>query len=437
MILGAFAILLVAMFGFLTGNFSKKAKALKETEEELEEARNILEIRVRARTKELETVASSLESKVQARTRELSESREALLNVLGDAEGAKVDAEQERDKTLAIIENFPEGLLFFDSMNNLSSINPRARSFFGLDDSAIANKDIGNLKNILSFAPLMKILGEDLKLIEHKELKLAEDLILEVSTIPVIRAGERAGTLCVLRNVTREKMIEQLKTEFVSITAHQLRTPLSAIKWTLRMLLDGDVGILAKEQAGLLEQTYKSNERMIRLINDLLNVTRIEEGRFLYHLKREDVVEIAEKVIDHLGESAKRKGLKIELKKPAVSIPAIEVDSEKIFLALQNLVDNAIHYTKQGGVVISIDLNKEKGKVLFSIKDTGIGIPKKQQKRVFSRFFRASNAIKTETEGTGLGLFIAQNIIKAHGGRIWFESGEGKGSSFYFTLPIK
>ncbi len=365
---------------------------------------------------------------------ELRGTREALLNILEDVEEARKEAEEERDKTLAIIENFPEGLLFFGGENELSSINPKARDFFNLEPENILGKDIGALRKISSLQPLMEILGEELE-VYQKELKIREGLVLEVSTIAITSAEEKVGALVILRDVTREKIIERLKTEFVSIAAHQLRTPLSAIKWTLRMILDGDLGEIQQEQRKFLEGTYGSNERMIKLINDLLNVTRIEEGRFLYDIKSQDIIDIVKKVIDSLKQIAKRKRVKFSFKIPKKEIPQVEVDSEKISLAIQNLVDNAIHYTKSGGEVkVSLSYSKKEKQILFSVKDTGIGIPKEQQRRVFTRFFRAANAIRAETEGTGLGLFIAKNIVEAHGGKIWFESVENKGTTFYFTL---
>ena len=366
------------------------------------------------------------------------ETREALLNILEDIEEARRKAEEERDKTLAIIKNFPEGLLFFDKENYVSSINPRACQMFEVKPEEIIGKKVGNLAKFPLLKVLIKILKEETKTIFKKELKIKENLILEVSTIPIATEGERIGTLVILRDITREKLVERLKTEFVSIAAHQLRTPLSAIKWTLRMILDGDLGKVPKEQREFLEKTYQSNERMIRLINDLLNVTRIEEGRFLYNIKKQDIIEIAEKIIGPLKEIAKRKKLKFEFKKSRKKLPLIEADSEKLSLVFQNLIENAIHYTPPGGKVrISIEYLKSKKEILVSVQDTGIGIPKDQQNRVFSRFFRAANAIRAETEGTGLGLFIAKNIIEAHGGKIWFESEENKGTTFYFTLPIE
>jgi signal transduction histidine kinase len=225
-----------------------------------------------------------------------------------------------------------------------------------------------------------------------------------------------------------------MKTEFVSISAHQLRTPLSAIKWTLKMFLDGDLGKITKEQGEFLEKIYQSNERMINLINDLLNVTRIEEGRYLYNPVLADIVQICQSVIDSYKEEMEKKNLKFIFEKPK-ELPKVRVDVEKISLAIQNLLENAIRYNREGGE-IEITLEEKEGKIKFSIKDTGIGIPKNQQHRVFIKFFRAPNALRMETEGSGLGLFITKNIIEAHGGKIWFESEEGKGTTFYFTLPV-
>ncbi|GAH23077.1 unnamed protein product, partial [marine sediment metagenome] len=218
--------------------------------------------------------------------------------------------------------------------------------------------------------------------------------------------------------------------------AHQLRTPLSAIKWTLRMLLDGDLGKITEEQRGFIEKTYKSNERMISLINDLLDVTRIEEGRYLYKPVLTQIENVVQFVIDSFKEKIRRKKIKLEFKKPRKKLPEVRVDVEKVRLAINNLLDNAIRYTPVGGRVTT-SLKCGKKEIELSVKDTGVGIPEDQKERVFTKFFRGANVMRMETEGTGLGLFITKNIIEAHGGRVWFESEENKGSVFHFTLPIK
>jgi len=381
-----------------------------------------------------------IEEEVKEKTKTLKESSLALLNILDDVEQSRFLAKRERDKTLAVIENFPEGLLFFSKENKLTSVNFKIQEIFGIKKkNLILGKTISELKNIPSFIPLINFLGEEINPIERKELELKKNLTLEVSSLPVISHGEKLGTLIILRDITREKIVERLKSEFVSIAAHQLRTPLSGIKWVLKMSLGGDLGPFSEEQRMFLEKTYQNNERMIRLINDLLNITRIEEGRILYQIKKENIIKIINEVINIFKEQniIQKKNLKFEFIRPEKKIIVL-ADREKLFLALQNLIGNAFCYTPKGGEIkVGVKYLKNKKQVLVFVQDTGIGIPQDQQKRVFARFFRASNAIREETEGTGLGLYIAKNIIESHGGKIWFKSKENEGSTFYFLLAAK
>lgn len=394
---------------------------------------------------EFKQLQENLEERVEKRTQEaekraeeLADSRKALMNILEDVEETKAQAQKERDKTVAIIQNFPAGIIFFDTQKKVSSANPKIKEFFGVDPEELIGKTVSEMVEISELSSLMDILGEKLKKVSKEEIEKEEDLVLEVSTIEVTREETGRGTLVVIRDVTREKLIQKMKTEFVSIAAHQLRTPLSAIKWTLKMLLEGDAGEINEDQNQLLNKSYKSNERMIKLINDLLNVTRIEEGRFLYEVESENLVEIVKKVADPLKKTAERKGLDFILNLPEEkNVPNVKVDKEKISLAAQNLVENAIHYTDQGKVEIDLEFQKDKKRFLFSVEDTGIGIPKSEQSRIFTKFFRAPSAVKSETKGTGLGLFIAKNIVEAHGGKIWFKSAKGEGTTFYFTIPVE
>lgn len=355
---------------------------------------------------------------------------------LDDIYTARSEATQERSKALAIIKSFPEGLLFFNEQDALVSVNPKAEEFFEMKFKELIGKNFKALEVLPWLKPLVDILSKENSK-NRIDLVLKNGLALEVSTINVVKGKEEAGTLVVLRNITREKVVERLKTEFVSIAAHQLRTPISAIKWILRMIMDEDMGPLTSTQRDHLEKAYSNNERMIKLVNDLLNITRIEEGRFLYKAKRENIINVIEKAILPLRDLANKNGISFRFSKPRGKTPNLSIDKERIALVVQNLVENAIHYTKEGRVEVVARFSKSKNEFLFSVSDTGIGIPKDQQPRVFSRFFRGSNAIKTKTEGTGLGLFIAKNIVEAHGGRIWFECQKHKCTTFYFSLPLK
>ena len=382
---------------------------------------------------------------LEKRTQELEDTRRALINMLEDVEEARLKAEEERSKTQAIITNFVDGILVLDKNNILILTNQKAEALFQFREVEAIGKSITELDKFPSLKSLVELLiknhpakknDAELKNISRKELEVRENLILEVSTFPIFREKEKLGTSIILHDVSREKLIERMKTEFVSLAAHQLRTPLSAIKWTLRMILDGDLGKITKEQEDFLNKTYQSNERMINLINDLLNVARIEEGRYLFKLVPVQVEELVRSTINIYKDEIKRKKITLDFQKPKIRLPKIQIDEEKIGLAIQNLIENALRYTNPGGRM-TISLKGGIKEIELSVKDTGVGIPKEQQERVFSKFFRGANVIRMEAEGSGLGLFITKNIIEAHGGKIWFNSEENKGATFYFILPLK
>lgn len=356
-----------------------------------------------------------------------------------DLKEEKERVEQEKNKTRATLVNLPNGLIVFDKQERITLINPEAERTLNLKESEVINKKISQISRFPNLTKLYRALGKKIEWTGQKyELILNKPLrrFFQVSVTPVVIKRETIGLMIILHDVTREKEIERLKTEFVSISAHQLRTPLSAIKWTLRMLLDGDVGNLTLEQLDFLKKGYESNERMINLVNDLLNVARIEEGRFIYDLTPQSLEEIIGEAIDQIAAIIKVKKIKIVFNKPKQALPKIEVDKEKISIVVQSLIDNAIRFNEPGGEV-TISIKYDKFNLEVMVKDTGIGIPQDQQKRIFDKFFRANNAARLETEGTGLGLFICKNIIEAHSGKIWFESKENQGTAFWFSLPIK
>lgn len=233
----------------------------------------------------------------------------------------------------------------------------------------------------------------------------------------------------------KEKRVDRLRTEFLSLAAHQLRTPLVEVKWALQVLLDGDRGNLSSTQKELLGKTYASNDGMLALINDLLDITKIEEGKYLSQLSMAQIDQVGAVVVEAHAQEASRQGIKLEFQKPSEPFPQVLVDQEKIKLAIQSLIENAIHYTPSGGGV-TVSFFSDTKEVGISVADTGIGIPAEEQLRIFEQFFRATNTKKLGTMGTGLGLYLAKNIVEAHGGRIWFVSQENKGSDFRIALPL-
>ena len=360
---------------------------------------------------------------------------------------------KEKKQTETIVSSLPSGVIQYDSAFKIKLINPRAQSILGIDGEEIVGKKITSdtISEDPKYESLVKILypalADDLKKIPTEEgqpkimemkIKRPNELDIQITTIPIVdgQNNNTTGYIKIIRDESREKAISRTKSEFISIAAHQLRTPLSAIKWIFKMVLDGDAGKITKEQADFLQKGYDSNERIIQLVNDMLNVARIEDGRFGYEFASADIVKTITGVVDGYALKAEEKKIKLVFEKPKENIAALKIDSARIELVLQNLIDNALKYTPDNGRII-VALSVIKDYVQISVKDSGVGVPEGQEDRLFSKFFRGSNVIKMQTEGTGLGLFITKNIIVRHGGKIWVETEEGKGTTFNFTIPTK
>jgi len=230
----------------------------------------------------------------------------------------------------------------------------------------------------------------------------------------------------------------RMKTEFVSIASHQLRTPLSIIKWYVEFLSKKEIQKNFTDKAIKYIKTINdSNQRMIKLVNDLLDISRIENGRMQIKLEKTNFVELCQNIIKENQPIAELKKIKISFKYDP-SIPLILADPKRIGIAMDNLITNAVKYIQsdKGQGQISIEISNKNKNIIFNISDNGVGIPAGDQKKIFKKFFRANNTMRLQTSGTGLGLFIAKAIIESHKGSIWFVSKENEGTTFYFTLPL-
>lgn len=227
--------------------------------------------------------------------------------------------------------------------------------------------------------------------------------------------------------------LDQAKDDFISMASHQLRTPLTTVKGYLSMLNDGDFGDLNKKQHEVTGLAYASAERMVYLIGDLLNVSRIDTGKFVIEPTRVDLASMVKEEVNQLQRSAKAKDLKLNIKAPK-NFPKVMLDETKTRQVIMNFIDNAIYYTLQGEV--NVELKKTKDSIEFMVHDTGIGVPEKAKADLFTKFFRAENARKARPDGTGLGLFMAKKVITGQGGSIIFRSKESKGSTFGFRFSL-
>ncbi len=236
------------------------------------------------------------------------------------------------------------------------------------------------------------------------------------------------------RDVTKERAVDRMKTEFVSLSSHQLRTPLTAVKWGLETVLNGDMGVLNEKQKEHLKDVADSNEQEIELVNSLLNVSRIESGRILVNPHPTNIVRLANNVVSRL---------KIELAKKDISLvmnvegnpPELMLDTKLIENVYQNIIDNSVNYSPAGSKII-LSISVKDGEIVSSIADEGIGVPENEKVEIFKKFYRSSNAKQIRPDGSGLGLYIAKSIVESSGGKIWLESSVGHGTTFFFTLPL-
>lgn len=233
-------------------------------------------------------------------------------------------------------------------------------------------------------------------------------------------------------NNEKLKALDESKDEFISMASHQLRTPLTSVKGYVSMVLEGDAGEVNDMQRKLLNQAFESSQRMVYLIADLLNVSRLRTGKFVIEAKPTDLASVIEGELSQLSETAKAHNLTLTYDKPA-KFPELMLDETKIRQVIMNFVDNAIYYTPAGGQV-AVSLIDKTESIEFTVTDDGIGVPKSEQPHLFTKFYRADNAKKARPDGTGLGLFMAKKVIVAQGGALIFKSQEGQGSTFGFTF---
>lgn len=356
---------------------------------------------------------------------------------------------RERNQIFGIISRLTDGLIVYDIYFRVLLINSKAEEILGIRREDVLGKVIKpemqqDPRFRLFVQTIFPSLASKVKKItaqypEVMEVSFTEpkELELQITTNPIVDSGGRlTGYLKIIHDISRERAISRMKSEFITIAAHQMRTPLAAVKWTFQTLLAGEVGPLNEAQMAYVKDGAEVSAHLIKLVGDLLDVAKIEEGKFGYEFAMVDIVELIERTITDNKLAAAEREITLIFNKPPVALPQIKADPQKISLALQNLISNAIKYNRKGGWV-AIEAEKEGNYIKVAIRDSGVGIPANQMDRLFSKFFRGSNVVRLETEGSGLGLFIVKNIIRRHGGKVWAESEEGVGSAFYFTLPTE
>jgi len=404
-------------------------------------------------TANIKKLYASVDKKVLQQTQEIinkqkdmENQQKAIMNILEDIDEEKENIKTEKDKINTVLQSIGDAVFVVDNRFRIMVFNPAAAVISGYSIEEALGKPYDKILKFIyekdgrvnnAFVKEAISSGQTKEMANHTILirKNGSRVAVADSASPLKdRFGQMSGCVVVFRDVTKEREIDKMKTEFVSLASHQLRTPLSAIKWFLEMLLNGDAGKINGEQTEYLQQAFDSNERMITLVNSLLNISRIEAGRLALDPKPTDFIALSKIIVQELTPSIKARNLNFKFIKPN-SLPKVNVDSELISQVIKNLLSNSIKYTPARG---QIDYKIEiKGKdIVFTVKDTGMGIPKNQQYKLFQKFFRADNVAAKDTEGTGLGLYVAKSVVELSGGQIDFESVENKGTTFWFSLPL-
>ena len=341
-----------------------------------------------------------------------------------------LNAEIGRQRLAAILASTPDPVLVTDQQDRLLLANPAAWRVLGLGVEWDEGQPIEEVISQSELVELLRSSGDDKNLIG---VTLADGRTYSATASSVLAEGQPVGRVCVLRDVTYYKELDSLKSEFVATVSHDLRSPLTLMRGYATML--EMVGELNEQQANYVRKIVSGAESMSRLVNNLLDLGRIEAGIGL-QLEMVPIRDVIEKVVGTLQLTANQKHVQLHVNIPDQTIPLLEADQALLQQALQNLVENAVKFTDTGGQVkISVDVRENR--MVFDVSDNGIGIAPVDQPRLFEKFYRVSHLGPQQSRGTGLGLAIVKSIVERHGGKVWVKSQLGKGSSFYMAIPLR
>lgn len=345
----------------------------------------------------------------------------------------------ERNRIDSVLSAIVDGVIALDFNKNIVFVNKAAESITGYTQNELNSKSIDQFVHLYSdqeeilsktycditFNQTVTLVGRNGK---QTRINLTTTKIdSEVQT--------NLGCLLLLRDLSKEEELERMKLDFVSMTSHELRTPLTSIIGYLSVFINENRGKIANEELDLLEKSQVSAQQLLTLVQNILNVNKIERDQLAVSPELIDYQAVLTKSVDDLSNLAKQKNISLALNFPKDILPKVLADPIRINEVVINLIANAINYTNPGGKV-DISFQITPLEITTVVSDTGIGIPKEAIPHLFNKFFRVSNTSQQASKGTGLGLYIAKSIISKSGGKIWVESEEGSGSKFYFTLPI-
>ncbi len=369
---------------------------------------------------------------------------------IGNKNAARTNYATQGERNLlgSIVTNFDAGVIAYDANFVISLFNPSAEQMFDVKGDDVLDKPF--TLDLATKDARFKLLGrvmfpslapEIIKRSEPGAYPQIVDLVFEnpfaqlrVRTDQIIADdGQIIGFIKVIQDRTRDVNLLKSKDEFITVASHQLRTPLTAVNWVFQEL--GREGMTPEERAELLATGTKAANKLGKTVNDFLDLAKSEEGKFGYVYENTDIVAFTEKVVSEASAVAQEYKIKVYFDKPASPI-TVPMDPTKMDIVFSNLIDNAIKYNVEGGeVVLRIKPVPGQPFVELTVADSGVGLSDEDIQKIFTKFFRAANTVKINTEGSGLGLYLAKNIVEQHGGKIWAESILGRGTTVHFTLP--
>lgn len=388
----------------------------------------------------------SLEKHIaDGRVLELESTKRAMLNIMEDLTEEKRYAETEKMKFATALAGIADAVIVSSPAREIIFANTVAEKLLGVTKESLNGKNFYYAvkwedeagASVATDAYPITIATKE-KVVSRKTLWLRGQggyrYAMRVVASPLISSGRLVGVVSVWHDMTEEFALDRAKTEFVSLASHQLRTPLTAINWYAEAAASGDYGDPGESLREPIRAIHESAQRMSRLINALLNVSRIEMGRLRIKPEPLELASIAREVVGELTPQTSAKKLRISIA-AAPTLTRISYDRSLLKIVYQNIISNAVKYTRTGGRV-SISIEPAGADMLTTVADDGIGIPTEQQPKIFQKLFRANNVQTVETDGTGLGLYIAKAVVEQFGGKIWFSSELGVGTTFHFTLPL-
>ena len=429
------------------GNFDQTIDL--KTNDEIEDLANVFD----ETTARLKDMYQGLSDKIQVKTDDLSSkvdelefSKKAIINLLEDVEKEKEISQQnasDLQKFKLAVDSTSDQIVITDANSIILYANPAAEKNTGFS----LNELIGNTPSLWGgqmpddfYQKLWSQIKDSKQSFSGEMTNIHKDgtkYIAQVQIHPIVgKNGEVIFYVSIERDITKAKEVETMKNDFISVASHQLRTPLGSMRWNLEMLLAGDMGKMPKLIKDTIQEVYGSDTRMLALVNDLLNVSRIDQGRIENIPVDTNIIPIIEDSIKEMDFLATKKKVKIDFNESKIKELIAFVDPKRFREVMQNILSNAVKYNRESGS-IKIEIGQNSKETNITVSDTGMGISKKDQEKIFAKFFRASNAVLSETEGSGLGLFVVKSFVESWGGSVNFTSEENVGTTIYIKLPVK